>query len=535
MSYPTTAPAQVIDIPIKGMNTRNAPLSMDPQTSLWLQDVDTDGQRISVRNGFELFGSLEYNAEIVALGVYGDPADANSQLFAYCCASGDNTVQLGNGDGTFSVVYTASASQSSEAYTLNCGVNSTPNLCFLVPKNDPAEDARTADGTTWAAAGFTSGGDNIRARCACEHNGRIYFFYNGILYYSDSLGAVTGTCSEFPTSNFFRYTCDPAFLCSLSSPGERASETYLAAGSAAGEIIVWGGDYPASSTWSIVGKYKVPPICGQRAAIEINNDIWILTTAGIVSLRALMGRGEEAVQELSPTYNIRLYWNALMSRFLRFGEMYSGYSNVSAAYWPEKDKLFVFVPYWGQRTSPLAFDYFDKNIGTMLVYDMPSQAWTIHKIRTEIMNKTGELSNTSYGGLTYWKNNVYFHCGPNVYRYGIGYMDDADPTRSLDPRSFSWIIEGAHTTLGNPTDQKDVKGWNVLMNADNCSSGVQLMTSIDFSRVSRPWSNVPLRDGINSTNILNGGMGTEFNWTLMGVTNADIEGPVELYSMGVLL
>lgn len=530
MSYPQTLPAQIVNIPARGMNTQDSPLSMPPDTSMWLQDVDIDGQKISVRNGFELFGSIVYNSVINALGVWGDPATSSSKLFAYCTSGGTNTVQLGNGDGTFAIAFTCGGSASDDIYP----VNYKNNLAFLTEAGNPtAEDARTADGSTWAASGFTYGAANIEPRAGCEYKGRVYLMNGSNLYYS-ALGAVTGACSLVSLSDFFDYTCYPAFVMPLSGPGELNAETYLVIGSTSGEILLYAGDYPASATWALVGRYKVPPTCGSKSILKLNSDIWIPTIGGIVSLRALMSAGTEALGELSPTYQIQKYWNALMAAYAATGKLYSGYRNVSSAYWPEKNKVFIFIPHWVARTSPLAFDYSDSTIGTLLVYDIPSKGWVIHKIAMSIMTKDDDVTNTTYGDLTYWKNNVYFHCGPNVYRYSTGYVDSEDPTRGADTPAYVWIIEGAYSTLGDPSSQKTVKGWNPLLKQDNCSGSIELYTALDVSRVETSPSAPAMSDGINNLTVLNGGIGTIVQWVMRGTTNDSITGPVELYSMGVI-
>lgn len=530
MATPQTAQAQVIDIPVLGMNARDPLLNMDPRYGETLYNVDTDGQKLSVRMGFEHFGTVIDNADyILGLGVHGDPSSSSAKLFAYCQGAGDgvdthNKVCLGAGDGTFSVAYTLAGRTADEAYPINY----KNQLGFAVEAN-PANDSARYNGSSWSHLGFTVGGFDISARGGCEYKGRVYLTSADDLYYSSGTpGAVTGACTKRSLGDFFRYYDIGGFIETLSSPGNRPSETYLAIGRKTGEILVYGGDYPDSATWSLVGKYKTAPLVGYRAALAFNNDIWIPTIAGIVSLRALMTNGIDAAQQLSPTYMIQPYWTALMNAAAAV--TYSSLG-ISMAYWPEKNKVYVFIPV----TANYLIGTSETNAATILVYDVSSGAWTQHEVPSTICTNDDDDTWFERGGLTYYKNNVYFYCGPNVYRYSeSSYLDDNDPLRT-GTSAFFWAVYGTHNTFGNAS-KKQLRGWNPLIKIDNCEAGgLYMQTSIDVGRVITSGTYPTPIDGLNSLTVMNGGLGSSFQWRLIGLTNGDMSGPIELYSMGAIL
>lgn len=529
MATPQTAQAQVIDIPVLGMDTRDPLLKMEPLYSPWLENVDTDGQKLSVRNGFDYFGTVISQADVIlGLGVYGDPTASNAKLYAYTQGEGDgssvkNKIMLGAGDGTFSVAYTTSHYQADEAYPVNFktqlgfNVEAAPNFC-----------SARYDGSSWSTMGFTYSAYDIAAYSACAYKGRVYLWNPPYLYYS-ALNAVTGACTRRDLGDLFKYkTSLGGFIEVLSSPGDRPSETYLAIGNSAGEILVYGGDYPDSTTWALVGQYHVPRLAGSRSTLVINNDVWIATIGGIISLRALMSNGAEAFQSLSPTYMIQTYWTTLIGTI---PAPFSGFTTLSMAYWPEKNKVYVFVPAYVSINAGAT----TTGSGTILVYDISSNGWTIHRVPQTIFCSATDL-HTTLGGLTYYQNNLYFYCGPNVYRYSSDYMDDNDPTVG-GQSAFSWFIKSNHSTLGNATTRKIVKGWAPLLKADHCSGDVRLYHEIDVGRISTAVTSAApaIQDGINALTIMHGGVGTVFQWSLIGQTNASITGPLELYSMGVIL
>lgn len=530
MAYPQTAPGQVLDIPVGGMNTKDSLTRMDASFSPLMLNVDTDGQKITSRKGFDLFGTIDDDSEVVlALGVAGDPSSTTSSLYAYCQGGddGNNKLQLANGDGTFSVPTSGvfGTGQADEVVPFNYKTY----LGFNVEAGVANEAAKVSSAGVISLMGFTYSGNAFSATASCEYKGRVYHWNGATLYYS-SLGAITGACDSVSLTDFFKYSSYRGpLLTVLSSPGERASETYLVVGNLAGEILVYAGDYPASATWNLVGKYKIPPLMDFRAYIEIDNDVWILTSSGIVSLRNLMNSGERALNELSPTWNIQRYWTELMSVV---PSRLSGSTNVSAAYWPEQNKLYVFVP--ARNADPTASA--TTTYGSILVYDMASKAWTIHLIPDTIMLKTQNVAHLTHGGIVYFQNNVYFHIGPNVYRYKSTYDgDDKDPTRGTTITPIEGDIYSSYNALGDMQARKEVQGWAPLFKSEGMSGLLEFSTSIDVERQITAASKPAFPDGVNSLTVLNGGVGTLFQWRLHFETDDSTSYPLELYSMGVII
>lgn len=86
--------------------------------------------------------------------------------------------------------------------------------------------------------------------------------------------------------------------------------------SSQGEIIFYSGDDPGDTEWQRVGKYSIGEPLSQRCTIPIENDTWLITSQGIVSIASLFSLiSFEADDALSANINPLIRRQALSYPF----------------------------------------------------------------------------------------------------------------------------------------------------------------------------------------------------------------------------
>ena len=162
--------------------------------------------------------------------------------------------------------------------------------------------------------GFTFAGNPITAVAATGYRGRVYLIKNANLYYS-ALLAVTGACTNIDMTAMLEMPgTGLLWIGVLTDSGNKPTASMLAMGTDRGEVLVYSGDNPGSPDWEMVARLKIPPVLNYQPILEINGDIWIATTTGIVSLRRLLQAGEDDIESTLVTQALSPYWRKLVER-----------------------------------------------------------------------------------------------------------------------------------------------------------------------------------------------------------------------------
>ncbi len=523
MSLPQTVQGIPMAAPTGGLNLKDPLVALDSLYSPWLVNWTPEARYLATRKPFKIHQvPVAAPGYIIGLGAW---HGATPKLFALVQEGAANKTEIWDVTGTPSrVVGPMATGTSDECYPAYYNGQ-------LALMTEYESEIYYYNGSTWTQLGFTNAGNPVSGRTNVSYKGRLYIFVGQTCYYTDTVGAVTGSTTSVAFSDILESSQGIWWAGVLSSPGDRASEIYLAFGTADGEVLVYGGDYPAAANWALVGRYKISPVFPYNSILTYRNDIWILTKTGIVSLRDLMAKGSIAAEELTVSSNIDPYWIDIVSRLSIGAQM-----QVRAAFWPEENKIYILIPgtltyYQGART-------FATDGATILVYNCLTQAWGIYTL--------DGVQGTAIGGLTYFNNGLYFWTGDgsssvtskvmkmNTAATGAAAYQDEDYLSAGTYIPFALSMESAPLDL---KQQRHVVGFEPTLYSQETGANFNCRAIADLGRQSSETANVALKAGFSIPHYSCGVYGRHIQYRLEGNPAASHNNPggIQVYSVEALV
>lgn len=165
------------------------------------------------------------------------------------------------------------------------------------------------DGTTYTSLYGTSG---------CP----IVGTYRGRLYYANTIGqikydapdSIGGTLKTYSVERYLKMSPSeppvPVFVGAINGFRGGIGESLFAAIYSTGEILVFSGEYPGSTTWQLVARYEVGQIRMEYAVVKVLSDYWVVTDNGIFSLNDLcqsqqaLGRDHFVTSKVRPIFDL---------------------------------------------------------------------------------------------------------------------------------------------------------------------------------------------------------------------------------------
>ena len=509
----TEATPITLGAPVAGIDLKSPLAGMQPNKSPWLLNVNCENQKISVRPGYVVHSTIGSGSEeIYAIGVWGSNAGGTEKLFAY----------VNDGSGTHKI-YDVSASAESlvetcadDAALVARPFNFAKRLGFVV-EQDWAQCSRQYNGTTWDDWGFTYSAAEIGAPVCVSFKGRVYLFSGTNMYYG-ALLAITGATSLEDLQYVFDDAGSITWAGVLSSPSQRSEEIYLAIGLNTGEILVYGGDYPGSATWGIVGRFRIGPPLGHNSVLSWNNDLLILTRNSIVSLRGLFETGNLAADQDTFSDAIDEYWTKLVTN----SNLEIDSTPITGAYWPEQNKLFFLVP--GHYSDTGTYTVGD---ATMFVRNTITGAWSLHKLDHDSITRTG--------GLTYFNNSLYFFTDNKVVKIDKTVFKDEALNSPATYSIYDWEVQGAHTTFGVDATNKRLVEIKAHFKTDFSNGVVGVRGVADFGLSISDFATVELVDGYNNKMHSVGVDGDYLQYRVAGSSDTGSTDGLELYSVTAIV
>lgn len=513
MAYPQSVPAVQLPAPVLGLNAKDPLTLMDPLYAPWIWNCEPENQYCRVRNGWSIHATLVDETVITGLGAF------HGKLYAYGYKAGQvNRIFDVTAGGTIrdeAAVHVATKESTALSFT--------SYLSNRMVFGSTIDNARVFDGTTWSAWGFTynpgTGAVSVSMDAITTFRGRPYIFSGLYMYYADTLGAVTGATTRVDLSQLLEEAQTVRWAARLTTPSMLDSEMMLAAGYDSGEILIWAGDSPASDNWQLVSKLKTAPCMFRGAVLEYNNDVYIMTGVGLLSLRALLGSPSKNTEEASVTNKVDPYWTKLIRRIKEQPGANEQFSCASIAYVPDRNKIVCHI------RGRISYDGTYSNAGTIFVIDTQSGG---------VVPQSARRNSLPYSArLTYLSGNLYMVYNNNVLKYDLAsYVDEigGGETALID-----YAIEGAHTNLGSPNKYKDVIGFEPIMKTDFPQANVTMKCSTDFGRETTEAVTAELQDGFNNPTYATGGRGTYVQYKIEGNADPNSEDGLELYSVGAII
>jgi len=313
----TTKPA-TFPAPTAGINSISNLYGMDPRDSIVTINIDATTYGLKVRPGNTEYANGFLGAGIQTILPFSGSMDDGSEdrLFA------------ANSDG----IYDISASTMAPVKDVDWPIKaSTSGRCsytqftndggdhvLLVADERNGLQAYTESTGLWtipAIVGPAGGAADIAFVMSWKN--RIWYIEKDSTssWYSD-VGTFAGTLTEFNFGSRFRYGGGLAVLADWTLDSGEGPDDYLVAISTGGDVIVYAGTDPSSSsTFGIIGLWFVGAMpFGRRVTSLFGGDLLVLSTYGLISMTALLQGKDPFSLEASLSWKIQAFINQQMAR-----------------------------------------------------------------------------------------------------------------------------------------------------------------------------------------------------------------------------
>ena len=275
--------------PVGGWNTRDPLPEMPPKDAIHLTNMIPGVAEVRLRNGSadHATGLLTFvETLMVHSGV-----DGTEKLFAAVPTKIFN-------------VTTAGAVGAADISSLTNGrwqhtMFGTAAGNYLVAVNG-ADAGRYYDGTTWASLSITGVASTDLVNVT-PHVGRLWFVEKNKLdaWYLD-VSAISGAATKLPIGQFCRLGGYLLAMGSWSVDGGSGMNDNAVFITSNGEVVVYQGTDPSSSsTWSLVGVFRIAEPIGRRCVIKAGPDLAIITSAGVLPLSRVLSVNLSAQKSFS--------------------------------------------------------------------------------------------------------------------------------------------------------------------------------------------------------------------------------------------
>jgi hypothetical protein len=285
--------------PVKGWSSQASIAQAEPQTAIVLDNMFPESDSVRSRRGCTLQAS-------------GIGASVNG-LFSYSSATGGRKLFGANA----SSIYDCTSIGAVGAAVVTGLTNgkwqkemfATPAGQYLVICNG-ADGVRTFDGTTWVdrTASITGTAGVVSTFIqVCAHKSRLWFVADGStdLWYLP-VASIAGAAVKFPVGSFLKMGGKITACATWSSTQGFASDDKLVVITDQGEVLIYAGTDPSSSTtWSIQLRFVLAPPLSNHCFLPIGGDLLILTESGVFPISQILEIDAAALSDKSLAKNIR--------------------------------------------------------------------------------------------------------------------------------------------------------------------------------------------------------------------------------------
>jgi hypothetical protein len=382
----------VITPPVKGWNTRDPKSNMDPEYALALENFFPGNGVVSLRNGYTVFADgANTSCETLATLEYGTGV---SKLVGVG-GIGGNWRPFDITAGTITDI-----SGGVNFFAPQCATLQFQDRLFIKVgvSAGVASDVYHWTGTgNIAASNFTGpGGDDKDLLAIGSYKNRLYFSqYTAPSIWYGGLYSITGALTEFPIGGIlqkgFTYIL---FVGTTVRAKQYAEEELLCIVTDKGEVLLYGGSYPGSADWNLVGRYTIPTPVGTRAFFYSGSDLNIVTRNGVMSVQKMI-RGDYAGTWPSLSEVVE---SAFISAY---SVNFFDFSNVGIAY---------------PKGQYILANYYTGSVWQQLIMNVVSGAWT-------------KFTNQNAKMWAVWQDSLYFgDVNGVIYKADNGFYDESAAT-----------------------------------------------------------------------------------------------------------
>ena len=284
-----------IPAPVKGWTAEESPLGAERGTAFILDNFWPEATECRVRRGYESHATA-VGGEIRTLMSY--VSGTTQKMFA---ARSNGTIYDATSAGSATSSY--STSRTTGDYQWTMFGNTGGQFLYVV---NGADAPVYFDGSTWTVPTLT-GTTPANLIHVTAHKKRLWFVEKNTakLWYLDT-DAVAGTLTEFDISGQLTRGGHIKTIGSWTIDGGSGTDDLFVAISSEGEVVVYTGLDPSSSTlWQLQGTYTIGKPLGRKALYKLGGDLIALTEDGLIPLSVAFITDRAAGAEKAFTRRIR--------------------------------------------------------------------------------------------------------------------------------------------------------------------------------------------------------------------------------------
>jgi hypothetical protein len=325
-----TARTAQVPAPSGGWNARGNLINMPPLDAITMDNVFPGVQEVVLRKG-SVDWKTGFAANIKSLLPY--TGTTTSKLFA----ATDAAIY----DATSSGAVGASVATCTEGdwYSLNF---ITPGASYLVAANG-VDNIKLYDGATWVTVTGVSvpaitGIATTSLTYPLSHKRRLWFIeINSMNVWYLPVESVGGAATSFPLGTLFKKGGSLLAMGSWTIDGGSGQDDLFVVVTTMGEIAVYQGIDPASSTtWALVGVYDAGIPVGDRPLLDFGGDLLYLSRNGLFPLSKLL---QSTIIDRSTAFSFKID-----GAFLDAAETYGSIDGWSMTAYRSANFLVVNIP-----------------------------------------------------------------------------------------------------------------------------------------------------------------------------------------------
>jgi hypothetical protein len=419
--------------PTGGLNARDAIANMKETEAVTMENWFPTPTSVDIRKGYASYST-------------GLPAYVESLMF-YNTGATQKLFSVSNGaiyDSTASGAVGASAVSgltNSRFQYINMG---TAGGFFLMAVNG-ADKLRYYDGTTWSADGGTytiTGVNTVNIIHINQFKNRVWLIEkNSFRAWYLPVSSIAGAAASLDLSGLFKQGGYLMAMANWTIDNAAGVDDYAAFITSEGEVALYKGTDPSSSTtWALVGTFRMGKPIGRRCFCKAGADVLVLTTDGAFPLsKALLT--DRSQLNLAATDKIQTIFNAdAISYQSNFGWQ--------PIIYPDGQKLIINVP---QTENSVAYQY--------------------------VMN----TANGSWTKFTGWNAACFEILGNGLFFGGSGVVYKCDTGLDDNGSEIQAVVQQAYSYFGERTAIKKFQMVRPIFSSEGVVNPAVLM-NVDFEQ-----------------------------------------------------
>ena len=311
-----------------GLNAKDGFTAMEPRDAVTLDNWFPEAQYVTTRGG-SLVWKSGMGSAVRTLMTWLSPSGSD-KIFAAAgtkfwnvTASGGNASSVVTGLTNADWQWTNIATSSTTAYLVAC---------------NGADHVSNYDGTSWTNPTITGVTDTTLINVALFKLRLWFAQVNTLSLWYLPTQAIAGAATEFPIGAYARRGGYIMAIGSFSQDSGDGPDDYLVAVTSNGQAVVFEGIDPSNAnTFGLNGVFDIGRPIGRRCVGRLNGDMTIVTSDGVVSMRAMLQYGRESDQKAAITGKIQ-------TLFSQASQNYSSYFGWQILVFPKTRYCIVNYP-----------------------------------------------------------------------------------------------------------------------------------------------------------------------------------------------